>query len=105
MTENEFEKFATNLGEVIDMDYDEFTNKVEDLAIPVGVLQNLRVVFLASYNNLVERKNAIIDGIKNNTIENNEETHKIIEGIYAELLKIEDKSTYLVQRISKLLDI
>lgn len=102
----ENEAINSNLGTIIDSPLEEFKKQIEEQKVPIGVLNNLKINLFGAYNELTTRKDYIIKQIAEEKLSISEpSTRTVIEGIYAELTKIEQKSLYLTERINKLSDV
>lgn len=92
------------LGRVIDLPFEEFKKELEVQKVNIGVNNNLILLLTSTYNDLRSRKEAVLDLVftgKNTK----EEVKPSLEGLYAEMTKLEQKIVYLKERSKKLLDV
>lgn len=92
------------LGRVIDLPFDQFVKELDEQKVSIGVNNNLILLLSATYNDLRTRKEAVLDLVftgKNTK----EEVKPVLEGLYAEMTKLEQKIVYLKERSKKLLDV
>lgn len=92
------------LGRVIDLPFEEFKKELEVQKVNIGVNNNLILLLTSIYNDLRSRKEAVLDLVftgKNTK----EEVKPALEGLYAEMTKLEQKIVYLKERSEKLLDV
>lgn len=92
------------LGRIIDLPLEEFKQELINQKVNVGVMNNLKLNLISAYEELVTRKDYIIKRVQNNHIDRDYGT-KTIEGIYAEMTKIEQKVLYLNERVKELLNL
>lgn len=97
------DKKKVTLGEIVDFPIDDFRKSIVNEKVSVGVINNLIHVMSGAYYDLVHRKNAVLDMLKKGEI-SKKEAEYTIQGIYAELTKLEQKITYLKERSKELLD-
>lgn len=92
------------LGRVIDLPFEDFKKELEVQKVNIGVNNNLILLLTSTYNDLRNRKEAVLDLVftgKNTK----EEVQSALEGLYAEMTKLEQKIVYLKERSKKLLDV
>ena len=90
------------LGRLIDQNIEDFKRDVEEQHINLGTLKNYILYFNSAYSDLVSRKNELIEGFGDRTEKEKRDIHKAVMGIYSELTKIEQKLTYLRERVDQL---
>lgn len=102
MNQNE----ETMLGAIIDLPYEEFKVKLEEQKVNIGIMNNIILSMESAYYELKLRKERILvlifKGIRDRE---DPEVKKALEGLYAEMTKIELKVTYLKQRVGELLNV
>lgn len=98
MTDGKFD----SLGECIDIPQEDFEKFIINSKVPIGEVSNLILLLESSYEDLRNRKDAIISG---RTTENipGKDLHNLVRQIYAELFKIEQKVVFLKSRFKGLL--
>lgn len=92
------------LGCIIDLPFEDFKIKLEEQKVNIGVNNNLILLLSATYNDLRQRKEAVLDLVFTGN-KSKEEVKFALEGLYAEMTKLEQKITYLKERSKKLLDL
>ena len=80
-------KEHTTLGTIVDLPFGEFVKQLEEQKVNIGVNNNLILMLEGTYNALRVRKEAVLNGL------------------YAEMTKLEQKIVYLKERSKKLLDL
>lgn len=90
----------STLGKTIDLPLEDFKKDIIEQKVPIGVLNNMYLLFNASFNDLVRRKNVLMEKKASGEIE--EDITPVVKGIYSEMIKIEQKCTFLVERIDEL---
>lgn len=101
MTEEEQKEQLEAFGKLIDMSLDDFKKTEKEEKVPVGQLNILSIRFKSVYHEIKGRKDELIKLCEVNP-EKKEEYVEVIKGCYAELLKIEEKITYLDERIKEI---
>lgn len=92
------------LGMIIDMSMQEFEDELIKQKVNIGTMNNLILNLESAYNELRIRKDAILDASLRGTVEK-AKAQDTINGIYAEMIKIEEKITYLKKRFKELVDV
>lgn len=96
----------SNIGRLIDLPLEDFKNEVVNQKVPIGVLNNVKINFLGSFTELRLRKDDIIQRISKGELSKDDPVvRKTLNGIYAEMTKIEQKSLYLTERVKELIDV
>lgn len=95
---------TTDLGKVIDMPFDKFVVELDKQKVNIGVNNNLILLLEATYNDLRQRKDLILDLVFTGK-KSKEEVQPALNGLYAEMTKLEQKIVYLKERSKKLLDL
>ena len=94
------------LGRIIDLPLEDFKEELVNQKVSLGVMCNVRLSLTSAYQELVLRKEAIMKNIASNAFSQDDPKVKsTLEGIYAELTKIEGKVTYLSEVINDLMDL
>ena len=92
------------LGRVIDLPFEDFKKELEVQKVNIGVNNNLILLLTSTYNDLRNRKEAVLDFVFTGK-KSKDEVKPVLEGLYAEMTKLEQKITYLKERSKKLLDV
>ena len=90
------------IGRIIDMEYNEFVREIQHQNCTVGVLCNLKLYLINSYEELRLRKNSLIDQVNEDKLKSDQVTD-VIKGIYSEMLKIETKVIYIEAEIKRIM--
>lgn len=97
---------SSMIGRIIDMPLEQFQKELIDQKVNIGVMSNIILNLEATYFQLRTRKDGVLDlvykGIKKN---DDPEIQKAMNGLYAEMTKVEQKITYLKQRRAELVDV
>lgn len=97
------EEFKSTIGRIIDMSLEEFEAELVRQEANVGVMNNLKLNLGGVYNELVVRKDHIIQRVISGELEKTPEIEKTLNGLYAEMIKVEQKAVYLTQKVNELL--
>lgn len=97
----------TAIGQIVDQPMNEFKKSLEEQHTNVGTMNNLIHYLNGAYADLRQRKDTIIKSLEREDITNKDrkEIEKTVKGIYSELIKIEEKVTYLQDRVKELIDV
>lgn len=98
------EQQSSELGRVVDMPFNKFKEELEKQKVNIGVNNNLILLLEGAYNELRQRKEAVLDLVLTKKKEK-EEVQPVLNGLYAEMTKLEQKIVYLKERSKKLLDL
>ena len=95
------------IGKIIDQPMSDFKKYLEEEHVNVGTMNNLIHYLNMAYADLRQRKDTIMKPLDNKDISKKErrEIEKAVRGIYAELIKIEEKVVYLKDKVSELVDV
>lgn len=96
-------KKDSTLGQIVDMPFEQFKEEVVKQKINIGVTNNLILMLSSSYYELKNRKEAVLDLVFTNK-KTKEEVKPVLDGLYAEMTKLEQKITYLKERSKDLLN-
>lgn len=92
------------IGKIIDLSLEDFEKELVRQKVNIGTINNLILNLEAVYNEMRIRKDAIIKASFSGTIDK-AEADKAVNGLYAEMIKVEQKVTYLKQRREELVDV
>ena len=92
------------IGKIIDMSLRDFESELKRQKVNIGTMNNLILNLESAYFELKTRKDAVLTAKFNGTIDS-KESEKAMRGLYAEMIKIEQKVTYLKQRVKELVDV
>ena len=96
----------SNIGKIIDMPLEDFEKELINQKVNIGTMNNLILNLEAVYYNLRVSKDSILDIIlRGDKSKDDPEVKKALEGLYAEMTKIEQKITYLKQRSKELVNV
>ena len=96
----------TMLGKIIDLSLEDFERELKEQKVNIGTINNLILNLESVYFELRGRKEAILDLIlKGVHTKDDPEVEKCLNGLYAEMTKVEQKITYLKQRSKELVDV
>lgn len=96
----------TMLGKIIDMSLADFEKELIEQKVNIGTINNLILNLEAVYHELSGRKEAVLDLVfKYGRDKDDPEIKKSLDGLYAELIKVEQKITYLKQRSAELINV
>lgn len=92
----------SDLGRIVDQPIEQFKKDIVEQKVSIGVISNLILLLEATYSDMRSRKDQLINLVfkKEKT---NDEVHSAIEGLYAEMTKIEQKVVFLKERHKELL--
>ena len=94
------------IGKIIDLPLEDFERELVEQKVNIGTINNLILNLESIYFELRVRKDAILDlvfkGIKS---KEDPEVKKSLDGLYAEMIKVEQKITYLKQRSKDLINV
>lgn len=92
------------IGKIIDLSLEDFEKELIEQKVNIGTMNNLILNLEGAYFELRTRKDALLKS----TFEGNltkAELDPVISGIYAEMIKLEQKIVYLKQRVRELVDV
>ena len=96
----------SNLGRIIDLPFEEFKKEIVEQKVPIGVLTNIKLNFFGAFSELGVRKDNIIKQITSGELSKDDpKVTNVLNGLYAEMTKIEQKSLFLTERIKDLADV
>lgn len=92
------------IGAIIDLPLSEFEEELIKQKVNIGTINNLVLNLESMYFELRTRKDAIIKKSFEHTLDSGE-ARVVVNGLYAEMIKIEQKITYLKQRRKELVNV
>ena len=98
------ENLLSTFGKIIDMPLVDFERELVEQKVNIGTINNLILNLESVYFELRMRKDAILKATFEGTI-SHEESNKAVNGLYAEMIKVEQKITYLKQRSKELIEV
>ena len=94
------------LGSIVDLPLADFERELVEQKVNIGTINNLILNLEAIYYELRMRKEAILNLVfKEGRSKEEPEIKKSLEGLYAEMIKTEQKITYLKQRRTELVNV
>ena len=98
---------VTAIGQIVDQPMEDFKKSLEEQHTNVGTMNNLIHYLNGAYADLRQRKDTIMKSLDSEdiTTKDRKEIEKTVRGIYAELIKIEEKVTYLQDKVKELIDV
>lgn len=94
----------TMLGRIIDLPMKDFEEELVKQKINIGTMNNLILNLESAYNELRVRKDAILDAKLRGSVEI-VKAETAVRGIYAEMIKIEQKVVFLKNKVKDLVDV
>lgn len=92
------------IGRIIDMSLEDFEKELVRQKVNIGVMHNLELHLQGVYKDLVIRKESILKRCDEGSLNiNDPEVDKALKGLYAEMLKIEDKVVFLKKKHKELI--
>lgn len=99
-------KVQSMIGATIDMPLELFKEELIKQKVNVGTMRSLVIMLDTIYADLTVRKDSILELVlKKQRSKDDPEIKSALEGIYAEMTKIEEKVTYLKERVNELADV
>lgn len=92
------------IGKIVDLSLEDFEKELVRQKVNIGTINNLILNLEAVYFELRSRKDAILRANFNGTLQR-AEAERVVSGLYAEMIKVEQKITYLKQRSKELIDV
>lgn len=92
------------IGKIIDLPLADFERELLEQKVNIGTINNLILNLEGAYLEMKIRKDALIKANFENTIDKCK-AQDAINGLYAEMIKVEQKITFLRQRSSELVDV
>lgn len=92
------------IGKIIDLPMEDFECELVRQKVNVGTMNNLILNLEAIYFDFRQRKDVLMQSVFEGRL-TKEETDEPIKGIYAEMIKLEQKITYLKAKVKELSDV
>ena len=92
------------IGKIIDLPMEDFERELVRQKVNVGTMNNLILNLEAIYFDFRQRKDVLMQSVFEGRL-TKEETDEPIKGIYAEMIKLEQKITYLKAKVKELSDV
>ena len=92
------------IGKIIDLPMEDFERELVEQKVNIGTMNNLILNLEAIYFDLRQRKDVLMQSVFEGRL-TKEETDEPIKGIYAEMIKLEQKITYLKAKVKELSDV
>ena len=94
------------IGRIIDLPLEDFEKELIRQKVNIGTINNLILNLEGAYFELRTRKDAVINLVfKTGKSKDDPEIKKSLDGLYAEMIKVEQKITYLKQRSKELINV
>ena len=100
-------KSVTAIGQLVDLSMSDFKKYLKENNVNIGVMNTLIMSLNGAYYELKQRKEALMAMYTSDKTPafQKKKIEKSIKGIYAELIKIEEKVVYLTETSKNLLDL
>lgn len=92
------------IGKIIDLPLEDFEKELVRQKVNIGTVNNLILNLSGAYNELRVRKDTLIK-LSLKDPESRTEVERLVKGVYAEMIKTEQKITYLKQRSKELVNV
>lgn len=94
------------IGKIIDLSLEDFEKELINQKVNIGTMNNLILNLEGAYNELRMRKDGVLDLVfKGVKTKEDPEIKKSLEGLYSEMTKVEQKITYLKEKVKELVDV
>ena len=94
------------IGKIIDLSLEDFERELKEQKVSIGIINNLILNLSSTYGMLRTSKEEILKSVFSGIRSKDDpEVKKALEGLYAEMIKIEQKITYLKQRSGELVNV
>lgn len=94
------------IGAIIDLPLDQFREELVKQKVNIGTVNNVILNMSSAYNELKMRKDAVLDLVFKGVREKDDpEVQNALNGLYAEMTKIEQKIEVLKERASELINV
>lgn len=90
------------VGRLVDMSLEDFEKELVRQKVNIGIINNLILTLEGVYFELRVRKDAVLSLMFKEEGSQNPEVKKSLDGLYAEMIKVEQKIVYLKQRSKEL---
>ena len=100
-------KSVTAIGQLVDLSMSDFNKYLKENNVNIGVMNTLIMSLNGAYYELKQRKESLMTMYTSDKTPafQKKKIEKSIKGIYAELIKIEEKVVYLTETSKNLLDL
>lgn len=97
---------STMIGKIIDLPLEDFKAELVRQRVNIGTMNNLILNLSGAYNELRMRKDGVLDLVfQGGKSKDDPDIKKTLDGLYAEMTKVEQKITYLKERVKELVDV
>ena len=95
------------IGKIIDLPLEDFERELVEQKVNIGTINNLILNLEGAYYELRTRKDAIVKILTDPNTHDMEKKclNEALKGLYSEMIKTEQKITYLKQRSKELSDV
>lgn len=97
-------KQPTMIGKIVDLPLEDFEKELVRQKVNIGTINNLILNLEGVYYELRTRKDAVLKMKFEGAIKE-AEAQNALNGLYAEMIKVEQKITYLKQRSKELINV
>ena len=99
-------KAQSMIGNIVDLSLEDFEKELIRQKVNIGTINNLILNLEGAYFELRTRKDAILNLVfKGGKSKDDPDIKKSLDGLYAEMIKVEQKITYLKQRSKELINV
>lgn len=97
---------TTMIGRIVDLSLEDFEKELVRQKVSIGVINNLILHLEGVYYELRVRKEGVLNLIfKGGKSKDDPEIKRALDGLYAEMIKVEQKITFLKQKSKELVDV
>ena len=94
------------IGKIVDLSLEDFEKELKIQKVNIGTINNLILNLEGAYYELRVRKDKVMDLVLSHTKSKDDpEVKRVLDGLYAEMTKIEQKVVYLKQRSKELVNV
>lgn len=94
------------IGKIIDLPLEDFERELVEQKVNIGTINNLILNLSGAYRELSARKDGVMQLVEKGIKQKDDlEVKKSLDGLYAEMIKTEQKITYLKQRSKELVNV
>lgn len=96
--------FVSSIAQVVDAPQDQFEQEIIDQHVNVGQLQNMIILLESIYGQFCVQKDMVVNSVvRGERTKDDPQVKSTLEGLYAEMTKIELKVTFLKNRRKELI--
>lgn len=96
--------FVSSIAQVVDAPQKQFEQEIIDQHVNVGQLQNMVILLESIYGQLCVQKDMVVNSVtRGERSKDDPQVKSTLEGLYAEMTKIELKVTFLKDRRKELI--